>query len=94
MRIQPDFVLSFNFYLRTSLSFFTESDFLIKNFSICLWFQGDPANSKSDPTLRKARMLSLTGDRNLTLDTMRDGNDQFVGFDVNINDYSAGIIFG
>ena len=39
-------------------------------------------------------MLSLTGDRNLTLDTMRDVNDQFVGFDVNINDYSAGIIFG
>ena len=45
-------------------------------------------------TLRKARMLSLTGDRNLTLDTMRDVNDEFVGFDVNINDYSAGIIFG
>ena len=39
-------------------------------------------------------MLSLTGDRNLTLDTMRDVNDEFVGFDVNINDYSAGIIFG
>ena len=34
-------------------------------------------------------MLSLTGDRNLTLDTMRDVNDEFVGFDVNINDYSS-----
>ena len=62
-------------------------------FSICLWFQGDKTKRPSE-ALRKARMLSLTGDRNLTLDTMRDVSDQFVGFDVNINDYSAGIIFG
>ena len=59
-----------------------------------MWFQGDQKSSLSEVTLRKARMLSLTGDRNLTLDTMRDVNNEFVGFDVNINDYSAGIIFG